>query len=428
MTKHRLLGTSSLVGILLLASAASAQTAGPKAPFAAILDGEANGNLGIISGQKNIAHDRDFGMEQNVWMRFFFEGKADNGLTYGWYGRILGTSSSVSSNGFVIDREAIYFKHPSWGTVELGGGTSGGKDAIPFVTADWGPPTTSRFYLGPDGGLEPFFIKDPLPSTILNNLTKVGSDNVDIRRTMHVFYGTPVWSGVSFDLSYAPDGITRNEEQFVTSTAGTPVTTSGTATAQFQNLTDASVKYATQLGPVAFRTGIDYVWAQSKNVFTTTGSTQANNNISSWHTGIQANWLGFQWGVDYSYGGYGDQPHLGNGDRLTSWGWSTGLEYFLGPWTIGGFYWFNRAPGIFAPLAAGSTLGGQLFPVAQTANGVWEMNLFEIGVGYTVAPGLKLYEAAFYYSDYNTHVPVGSPGRFRNPTGQAYITGLSVAW
>jgi hypothetical protein len=55
--------------------------------------------------------------------------------------------------------------------------------------------------------------------------------------------------------------------------------------------------------------------------------------------------------------------------------------------------------------------------VAQTAGGIWEMNNFELGVGYTLAPGLQLYEAAFYYNDYNTHVPAGSPGNLRNRPG-----------
>jgi predicted porin len=429
MTRQVLLGTTGLIFVLSLASAASAQTAGPKAPFTAILDGEVNANLGIISGQRNNAHDRDLGMEQNVWMRFFFEGKADNGLTYGWYTRMLGTSSSVSVAGFTVDREAIYLRHPSWGTVELGEGTSGGKEGFPFVTADWGPVTSSRFYLGPDGGLEALFIKDPLPATILSNLSKIGADNVDIRRTNHIYYGTPVWNGFSVNASYAPDGTQRNEEQFVTSTAGVPVTISSTSTTQYQSLMDASVNYAAALGPVALRTGVNYVHGQSKNVFSATGSTQANDAINSVHTGFRANYLGFQWAVDYTYAGNSERPHIANlNPNVKMWGWSTELEYFFGPWVVGGYYWFARAPGVFAPLAAGATLGGQVFPVAQTGNGAWEMNNFELGVGYTLAPGLKLYQAAFYYSDYNTHVPVGAPGKFRNPTGQVYITGIAFAW
>src|SRR3569832_2002240 len=71
-----LCGSTALVGAFMLASAATAQTAGPKAPFTAILDGEVNGNIGILSGTQNSGtnggHQRDFGMEQNAWMRFFF--------------------------------------------------------------------------------------------------------------------------------------------------------------------------------------------------------------------------------------------------------------------------------------------------------------------------------------------------------------------
>jgi outer membrane protein OmpU len=423
-----LVGTTALAAGLLATGLAQAQTAGPKAPFSAILDGEANANFGIISGQQNTAHNRDVGMEQNVWMRFFFEGHADNGLTYGWYVRMLGTSSAVADSGFTIDREAIYLKHPAWGTVELGEGTAGGKNGIPFVTADWGPPTTSRFYLGPDGGLEDQFIKDPLPQTILNNLSKIGANNFDIRRTNHIFYQTPGWNGVSLSAAYAPDGTQRNEEQFVTSTAGTPVTTSSTSTTQYQNLVDLGLLYTGEIGPVALKTGVDYVYGQSKNVFSLAGSTQANNQINSVHTGFALNYAGLQWAVDYTYAGSSAAPHIGNLNDVSMWGWSTGLEYFLGPWTFGGYYWYGRAPGIFAPLAAGASLGGQVFPVAQTAGGVWEMNNFEVGVGYTIAPGLKLYEAAFFYSDYNTHVPTGSSGNLRNPTGQVYLTGISVAW
>ena len=428
MARQGLLASASLIGILMLGGAAAAQTAGPKAPFKAILDGEADANLGVISGQQNIAHDRDVGMEQNVWMRFFFEATSDNGLTYGWYVRMLGTSSTVTFNGFTVDREAIYLKHPTWGTVEVGGGTSGGKNGIPFVTADWGPITTSQRYLGPDGGLEFIFIRDALPATIINNLSKIGADNVDIRRTMHVFYATPTWNGFGLMASYAPDGTSRNEEQFVTSTAGTPVTTSSTTTTQYQNLFDGALLWSGTMGPVALHTGVDYVWGQSKNVFSLTGSTQANNNVSSVHTGFAANLFGFQLAVDYTYAGSSLQPHIGNLNDVSMWGWSTGLNYYLGPWTMGGYYWYARAPGIFAPLPAGSSLGGQIFPVAQTANGIWEMNIYEIGVGYTLAPGLKIYQTGFYYSDYNTHVPVGSPGKFRHPTGQVFLTGVALAW
>src|SRR5258706_5334335 len=113
-----LFASTALIGAVMLAGAAAAQTAGPKAPFTAILDGEANANFGVLSGVQNSGnnggHARDFGMEQNVWMRFFFEAKADNGLTYGWNVRIIGSFDTITFNGFSNDREGIYFRHDAW--------------------------------------------------------------------------------------------------------------------------------------------------------------------------------------------------------------------------------------------------------------------------------------------------------------------------
>src|SRR4051812_4743438 len=138
--RRTLQASTALIGAVMLAGAASAQTAGPKAPFTAILDGEVDGNLGILSGTQNSGanngHQRDFGFVQNAWMRFFFEGKADNGLTYGWYVRIMGTSSWITKNGFSNDRESMYFRHPTFGNVEIGNGSATGKLGFPYVRAD----------------------------------------------------------------------------------------------------------------------------------------------------------------------------------------------------------------------------------------------------------------------------------------------------
>src|SRR3954471_2939288 len=158
MLRKLLFGSTALIGAVMLAGTASAQTAGPKAPFTAILDGEVDGNVGILGGTQNSGanngHQRDFGFVQNAWMRFFFEGKADNGLTYGWYVRIMGTSSTISAHGFSNDRELMYFRHPTSGTAEGGHGSSTGKPGFPFVRADWGPSSSSQSYPGPDGKLE----------------------------------------------------------------------------------------------------------------------------------------------------------------------------------------------------------------------------------------------------------------------------------
>jgi outer membrane protein OmpU len=437
-----LLATTTLIGAALLAAAASAQTAGPKAPFKAILDGEANGNFGILSGTQNSGtnggHQRDFGAVQNAWMRFFFEAKADNGLTYGWNVRILGTSSTITVNGFSNDREGIYFRHDAWGTLSIGDDSATGKNGFPTVKADWGPPTSSQSYLGPDGKLEGAFLKntDTRAFTIFNSFIKLGSDDgFPSGRAMHIWYGTPTYAGFSANMDFTPDGRSRNEEQFVTDTnAASPA--AGTVSqslseTNFQNVFSINLQYRGTLGPVAVGTGIQYAHAQSKSAHGLAGgsefSSQTFKDANSWETGVVLNYAGFQFGLQYNW--YGDSAYPkhqtgGNaiiGGAIDTWGWSTGLEYFAGPWVVGGYYWTGRAPGTFqwAALGTAPTPGGA---------GAFEFNYYAVGLGYTVAPGLKLYTEAFYYDDTNTHVVSTAANSGRNLSGQIYIVGTSIAW
>jgi len=441
--KKGLYGSTALIAAALITGAAWAQTAGPKAPFTAILDGEVNGNIGILSGTQNSGtnggHQRDFGMEQNGWMRFFFEAKADNGLTYGWNVRILGTSSTITFNGFSNDREGIYFRHDAWGTVSIGNDTSTGKQGFPFVKADWGPATTSQSYFGPDSKLEGAFLQttDTRAFNIYNTFIKVGSDDgFPSGRAMHIWYGTPTYAGFSANMDYTPDGRSRNEEQFVTDTsANSPATNSALAQSlsetNFQNVVSINMQYKGQFGPVAVAGGVQYAHGSSKNAYGLAGgselASQTFKDINSWETGALLNYAGFQFGIQYTW--YGDSAypkHQNGGNAIIggapdTWGWSTGLEYFMGPWTLGGYYWYGRSAGTFqwAPVGTAPIAGG---------NGSFEFNYYAVGVGYTVAPGLKFYGELFYYDDWNTHVVSTAPNSGRNPHGQIYIIGTSVAW
>ena len=93
----------------------------------------------------------------------------------------------------------------------------------------------------------------------------------------------------------------------------------------------------------------------------------------------------------------------------------------MGPWVVGGYYWYGRGPGTFQLASAGTapTPGG---------NGQFEFNYYALGAGYTVAPGLKFYGELFYYDDWNTHVVSAAPNSGRHLTGQVYIIGTSLAW
>ena len=435
-----LLASTTLIAAAVLAGAASAQTAGPKAPFKAILDGEAVGTFGVLSGTQNSGtnggHQRDFGAEQNAWMRFFFETKADNGLTYGWNVRILGTSDTITFNKFSNDREGIYFRHDRWGTLSVGNDTATSKIGFPTVKADWGPPTSSQSYLGPDGKLENEFLRttDTRAFNIGNTLIKVGSDNsFPSGRAMHIWYGTPTYAGFSVSGDYAPDGRSRNEEQFVTDTfaaAPTGTVAQSLSATNFQNIWSVNLQYKGTLGPVALGTGFQYSHAQSKNNLGLAGGTEFSNqsfrDANSFETGFVLNYAGFQFALQYDWFGQTavPKPSFGNaiiGGSVDTWGWSTGLEYFMGPWVVGGYYWYGRGPGSWLISTAGTA-------APAGAGGVFEFNYYALGAGYTVAPGLKFFTEALYYDDFNTHVVSTATNSGRNPHGQVYIFGTSIAW
>ena len=444
-----LFGSTALVGAILLASAASAQTAGPKAPFRAILDGEVNANFGILSGTQNGGtnggHQRDFGVEQNAWLRFYFEAKADNGLTYGWNVRMITTSSSISNDGFSNDREGIYMEHPQWGGLNIGDDASTSKSNIPTVIADWGPPTSSQSYLGPGGKIEALFLQftDARAFAIANNAADFGAfNNFPSGRAMHIYYETPRFYGWNLETDYTPDGATRNEEQFVTSTAsGVPSATQSVSEANFQNVVSLNAQGRGEYMGVAWGLVAQYAHGQSKNIFSATGSGQAFRDINSYESGVKLNYAGFQFGLEWTYLGQSAVPKAISGGTgpigkpVNTWGWATGLEYFMGPWVIGGYYWYGYAPGTFQLSPAGTALATTTVATAngltspQTAgNGAFEDNNYGIGVGYTLAPGLKLYSELFYYDYYNTHLQSTASNSGRHMNGQVYIFGTSLAW
>src|SRR5438874_1010114 len=102
------LRTTTILAASIIAGQAMAQTAGPKAPFTAILDGNAQSYVGIQSGSTNNgtanvvtapaanSHGRALGWHQDAEGRFTFRATADNGLSYGYFARFPLTSSSIS--------------------------------------------------------------------------------------------------------------------------------------------------------------------------------------------------------------------------------------------------------------------------------------------------------------------------------------------
>jgi len=437
------LRTTTILAGTVIAASAMAQTAGPKAPFTAYLDGDAQTYIAVQSGTRNNgtaqpvtapavnSHGRALGMLNNAEMRFTFEGKADNGLTYGWFARIGGASDTITYNGWSVDREDLYLRHPSWGTLQFGNNSSAGKGGFPYTQCDYGPLLNVNS-LCADGGSEQLMFSDPNALAIDAVLVHLGADGPLSRgRAMGLYYQSPNFAGFQVRADYGPDGQSRNEEQFVTTTSATAQTISTKSGSKMMNIATASLMYQWAAGDWSGILGAGISTGQGKYIYAVDGSkTKAISDMLGYFGGASAQWRDIRFAFNYTWKGKSMQLEgPANVNRPTAWGYSLMLERYSyaiyqpgdkgptgGDWGYGVWYQYARDAGPF------------------TSNGIWEMNYLGIGGGYWIAPGLQFFGEAFFYDDWNTHPStnnggfVGTPANQRNPRGQIYFVGASVEW
>lgn len=452
--KACLRATTILAGTVIAASA-MAQTAGPKAPFTAFLDGDVQAYIGVQSGTKNNgtvnpqtsaaapvanSHGRALGMYQNAELRPTFQGRADNGLTYGWFAKIDGASSSITVAGFAVDREDLFLRHPDYGQIQFGNNSSTSKGAFPYTQCDYGPLLNVNS-LCADGGSEQFMLTDPNAVVLDGNLTKYGADNpVGGGRATHIYWASPRWSGFDFSLDYAPDGTKRNEEQFVTSTSATNISVSTSSQSRSTNISGAAVHYTWASGPWSGKIGANIGYSEGKYIYSPAGRTKAVSDGLATTEGASVQWRDIRFAAVHTWKGKSSNAAEGptavnpgaNSDfnKPTAWGYSLLLERYSysiyqpddkgpsgGDWGYGVYYQFARDAGPY------------------NTNGVWEINYLGVGGGYWIAPGLQVFSEAWFYSDWNTHpfggtntASFGTPANARHPSGQVYFAGISIEW
>jgi hypothetical protein len=442
--RNGVLKTTILAGAVIAGHAAIAQTAGPKAPFTAILDGNVQFYAGVQSnstnnGSSNVvlngvtpaanSHGRALGFHQDAEGRFTFQATADNGLVYGFFARFPLTSSSISVDGYAVDREDLFFRHPDYGLVEIGNNRGTSKTGFPYTACSWGP-ASSVNQLCADGQSEKGLISDPNMLAIDGNVTRYGADNpIGAGRAEHLWYLTPeIVPGLTFAFEYGPDGTGRNEEQFVTSTSATNITTSSSSISKMQNIAGAAFHYVFGTGDWGGKVGAGIGYAEGKYVYTPTGTTKAISDALTTTENLSIQWRDFRFAIGHSWKGKSQAAEVAV-NRITAWGYSLLLErvnhkvYGLdsrgsqqGDWAYGVWYQYARDKGLYS------------------STGLWEVNYFGFGGGYWIAPGLQVFASTFYYRDYNTHpdnamgysaVPAGTLQNQHHPKGDVYLVGTT---
>ncbi len=190
-----------------------------------------------------------------------------------------------------------------------------------------------------------------------------------------IAYYSPRFSGFQLGASYTP----RNDSSATDINRTKPVgTAAGTSNGTYTDIVEVGGNYTNTFGGVSLKASAGYFWGQA--VDNVVGSNY--KDLNAWQAGAQVGYAGFVLGGGYvDYGKSGLNKRTGVFTDSTT-NWNVGLQYTTGPIVVGANYKNGKDAG------------------SLTVAGKRELQVYEFGVGYTVAPGLTL-QAQYDYFDLN---------------------------
>lgn len=319
--KKLLLGTAALV---LLAGAASAQQVATKAPFTVTLGGSVRYDFGFFD-QDVTGVNREARIDTRLLLNA--EAKADNGLTYGYTGRIRTNAPGGNGNGLILDYNYVYASG-TWGQVMLGD-HAGAATQLEVITPTVGIGQADLAPFLNAGNASMYWATEDTPNT-------------------RVTYLTPSFSGFQAGISYVAE---RDNGRVIT----LPV--KGSTTPVVRDVIELAASYTGEFNGVGVKVGGGYEFAGSHN---------RAPDYRIYNLGAVVSYSGFSFGGNY----------LNNGESLQSrgdnqYGWALGLTYEADSYGLGVSY--NQVR---------TDLAG---PGGRTLDQVWG-----IGGAYRLAPGLSL--------------------------------------
>ena len=358
-----------LAGCAAAALALGAGAANAQAKFEVKVGGDAYFEGGYVN------EDRDEGA-RSVDFRNRFRvtvtptAKADNGLEYG--GRIRMRANSGANNARNMDADRGYiFAQGAFGQVQLGVTNSfndatyvtAPQDYLPLaiydgVTAWIGQPSDIG---GGLAGLNGSMLSQSL--VVENNATKI-------------VYFSPRFAGLQVGASYTP----RNDDSHGSVNRLEPIvnTTGNGYSTTFQDLVEVGANYSNTFGGVALKASAGYFWGDASN----TGPALTGlsiEDLNAWQVGAQVGYAGFSLGGSYTDFGESGQIQGPGTDNGKSRLWVVGAQYTAGPIVVGANYKNGKDAG------------------SRTISGDRKLEVYEVGAGYTVAPGLTLQAQYDYF-------------------------------
>jgi predicted porin len=404
-----------LAGCAAVALAMGAGAANAQAKFEVKVGGDAYFEAGFVD------QDLDNGLRSTEFQNRFRvniipTAKADNGLEYGGRVRIraAGTTTNVSGD------RAFIFAQGTFGRVNLGVTNSFNDDTYVSAPTDYLPlalvdrvvnwvggaagsasaqsggitpatattPALSSRFVGADvnGGVAPAI--NGGSSIVWPSLTPEGN-------ATKIVYYSPRFAGLQLGASYTPRNDSVNQDVNRVKLANSSATAANANfTNTFEDLVEVGANYSNTFAGFAVKASAGYFWGEALGRGVATDNYK---DLNAWQVGAQVAYAGFAVGGSYTdFGKSGQNQIAGNFTEGTRT-WTVGVQYTAGPIVVGA----NYKNGVDAGVS-----------LSAANSGSRRLEVYEIGAGYTVAPGLTLQAQYDFYqanSDRAANAVTGSP-------------------
>lgn len=339
--KKILLGTTGLVAVALLATAASAET--PKVTLGGFSDFQA--------GWTNDDRDsttRSTGFRNDNEITVKVDGKTDGGLGYGAQIDLeADTTEDANNQGLNASRTFTYLDS-KFGRIELGGNKSVAStmrvDAS-TVAAATGGINGSWTYFVSGGNSASFISESKLPSE--HGSTTTFGDETTYNATK-VSYYTPKFSGLQAGVSYTPQNSDRGQSLGRSDISGVA------------DVLDFGLGYEGTFSGIKLAASGTYEFGTGQD----NGGANTSDNINAWNLGALVGYKGFSLA-----GSYGDWNRAGT-DGVDGDYWTLGGAYAAGPVAVSATYLdSNLAGNDFQNIVLGAEykLAAGLTPYAEVS-------------------------------------------------------------
>ena len=357
-----------LAGAAAAALALGAGAANAQAKFEVKVGGDAYFEAGYVD------QDLDSGLRSTEFrnrmrINIIPSAKADNGLEYGARMRIRANSGTGNNRTTDADR-AYIFAQGTFGQVRLGVTNSFNDETYVSAPTDYLPLALVdqvQNWFGPNtniGGNGP-------AATVTGNSIIWPSLNTDNNATKIVYF-SPRFAGLQVGASYTP----RNDNSGSGVSRSKNLADAGFSGRMYQDMVEVGANYNNTFGGVTVKASAGYMWADAPSV-----AGVDYKNLNGWQAGATVGYAGFSVGGSYTDYGKSGLPSAATNKENTR-NWVVGAQYTTGPIVVGANYKNGKDAGFIGAGAAGDR----------------ELQVYEIGVGYTVAPGLTL-QAQYDYFD-----------------------------